>query len=1252
MMYGSLLYLIFMKKSLPLAIIFCAVCLCSFGQEFAKPVFSLYLIGDAGKASVSSVLYKDTLQYQLAHITGPSAVVFLGDNIYPNGMPSLAHKERAETEAILKAQINLISNANANSQVYFVPGNHDWKRGKKVGLERLLNQQQWFDSLQNPFIKMLPRDGCPGPVEVSLSDELTLVIFDTQWFLHPWDKPEGDNSPCDVKNFADAFTQLEDILKRNLGKRVVVTGHHPVFTYGEHGGSFNLKQHIFPLTEKHENLYIPFPVIGSIYPLYRKIFGDIQDVSHPQYKLYRESLRKVLEQFPGTVFASGHDHSLQLSIKDSIYYVVSGAGVKNSYVKKRGHSKFASSDNGFVKLTVLNNGETVIEYFSAKRMKNAELVYQQRLKAISSPRIDVNKSTIENKMTSAFASGRYSKGKSHSKWFGENYRKAWAQPVEVPVVDLKQEKGGLKILQRGGGMQTLSLRLSDSTGHEYTLRSIEKFPEKAVPEALRKTFIQDIVQDQISASHPYAALVVPDLAKAAGIYHTNPKLVYLPDDARLGIYRKDFANQLMLFEERPEGSATDMDFFGNADKIISTAKVLEKLEQDNDNHVDQPFVLKSRIFDLFIGDWDRHDDQWRWAVFKEKKGEKYQPIPRDRDQAFFVNEGIVPKLWSRKWAFPKFQGFDEQMSWPPGFMFNARYFDRSFLNELTREDWILAAEKMTVQMSDQVIESSLKQWPDEIYKLDGETIIRKLKARKLRLADYALEHYLFLAREVDIVGTSKKELFDIERLENGNVSIKMFKISKGEERGSKLYEREFFPAETREIRLYGLAGDDEFVVRDTTSTIQQIKIRIIGGEGIDKVSNEISDKWSRIFVYDLKNDVSVVNQKSIRDRTSTNPSVNEYNRKAFQYDRLAPLLYGNINVDDGIFLGGGFFYTTHGFRKSPYKSQHIFLGSYAFNTSSFNFKYDGRFTSVIGKWNLEIDADVKSPNFVNNFFGMGNESVFDKNIDDLPGVEVEHAIQYYRLRFKEYTVKARLSRQLHQYGFFKIGPAYQQIEIEDPESKDRFISTYAASLSKPLIEASKSFAGLNYSWGIDKRNDKILTTRGLYMEQSTTAMLGVNSGAKNFLQHQASISFYQSFKFPARVTFAVRAGGGITQGDYEIYQAQVLDGKTELRGFRKTRFYGDSKFFTNAETRIKLANIRSYLFPASFGALGFYDVGRVWYKDASGKDPSASNGKSETWHNGFGGGLWITPFNLTVLSAEVGHSVEGTLFYARLGFLF
>lgn len=165
-------------------------------------------------------------------------------------------------------------------------------------------------------------------------------------------------------------------------------------------------------------------------------------------------------------------------------------------------------------------------------------------------------------------------------------------------------------------------------------------------------------------------------------------------------------------------------------------------------------------------------------------------------------------------------------------------------------------------------------------------------------------------------------------------------------------------------------------------------------------------------------------------------------------------------------------------------------------------------------------------------------------------------------------------------------------------------------------------------------------------------MAGTDRRANNFSSYEGSLSVYQSFMLPARVVFAARVGGGLNTGNYEFYQAQILDGKTELRGFRKTRFYGDSKFYTNLEMRIKLFSIKTYLFPASLGILGFHDLGRIWYKDASGIDPSARTGKSNAWHKGWGGGLWFTPFNLAVLSLEAGHSEEGTLAYVRLGFMF
>ncbi|MEZ4972066.1 MAG: BamA/TamA family outer membrane protein [Cyclobacteriaceae bacterium] len=1212
-------------------------------QPSNKDIFYLYLIGDAGEPTVSNAPYKKIIQSQLAQNQGvSSAAVYLGDNVYPRGLADEDDKLRSEGEEILRSQID---NVKGVDNIYFVPGNHDWKRGRVDGLEVLLNQAAFIDSLNNGAIQFLPQGGCPGSVEVALSDQLVLVIIDSQWWLHPWDKPSGEESDCEFKSSADVIAGLEEILRRNEGKQIVVAAHHPLYTYGEHGGTSRLKEHIFPLTDVNKSLYIPLPILGSIYPLYRKIFGSVQDISHPAYREFRTSVENVLKNYPRTIFAAGHEHSLQYISKDSVHHVVSGSGSKHTYVKQKGYSKFAEDQLGFARVAIQANNQVRIEYYAESETNPIYQLYFEIREPANSDQL----ATSESATVVKNASNQYAASAKKMKWLGENYRDVWVEKIEVPVFDFENENGELRILKQGGGQQTLSLRLEDPKGQQFTLRSIEKFPEKAIPETFRETFAKDLVQDQISASHPYAAIVIPPLADAAGIYHANPKIVWLTDDPRLGNYRKTFANRLMLYEERPEGKAKGMDFFGNADDIESTFKVIDKLAKDNDNQVDQRFVLRSRLFDLWIGDWDRHDDQWRWAEFDKKKGKLYRPIPRDRDQAFFVNEGRIPKMFSKRWALPKLQGFDYELDWPPGFMFNARYFDRSFLTGLSEQDWVDVADSLTNALTDEAIENAIHQWPKPIFDLHGEEVIKKLKARRTNLKNYALEHYRFLAKEVTIVGSDKHERFEVEYLPNGSVKVEVFKTSKEGEKEKKLYERIFKEDETQEVRLQGLDGHDNFVFTGENKT--SIKVRVIGGKGEDHLT---SDAREKPIVYDKTGGLIVEAGSRIHDRRSDSKLVNEYNRREFKYNLLAPLIFGNYNVDDGIFLGGGFLSTTHGFRKDPFKTRHLFLGSYAINTSSFNFNYKAEFTHLVGKWNGEIDLDVKSPNFVNNFFGLGNESVFDKNIDENPAIDVDNAIDYYRLRFKQWSLDLRLTRKIGAYGFFKIGPTLQLVELERP-SKDRFVKDFETTLPEPILEDYKYFTGLSYSWGIDNRNNKIFTTRGLYFEQTSQWMNEFNStsiNAGDFGFHTASLAFYQSFRFPARLTFATRVSGGITRGDYQIYQSQILDGRTEVRGFRKTRFYGDSKLVFNNEIRFKLGEIHSYIMPANIGMLGFFDIGRVWYKDSTGIDPTSTTGKSNVWHKGFGGGFWFTPYNLAVVSLTAGHSVEGTLAYFRLGFLF
>ena len=63
-------------------------------------------------------------------------------------------------------------------------------------------------------------------------------------------------------------------------------------------------------------------------------------------------------------------------------------------------------------------------------------------------------------------------------------------------------------------MQSNSLRLIDTSGKEWVIRSVEKTVDLLLPEALRTTFAKDFLDDVTSGQHPFSALAVTPIADA------------------------------------------------------------------------------------------------------------------------------------------------------------------------------------------------------------------------------------------------------------------------------------------------------------------------------------------------------------------------------------------------------------------------------------------------------------------------------------------------------------------------------------------------------------------------------------------------------------------------------------------------------------------------------------------------------------------------------------------------------------------
>jgi hypothetical protein len=813
----------------------------------------------------------------------------------------------------------------------------------------------------------------------------------------------------------------------------------------------------------------------------------------------------------------------------------------------------------------------------------------------------------------------YSQVNGFHRWFfGTNYRKEWGTTVRLPLIDIKKIRGGLSPEQFGGGMETKSIRMADHTGKEWVIRSVEKIPDKLVPENLRGTFVLDWFGDEYSQQHPYSALCVPPLADAANVPHANPVIGVLAADPALGSFGKDFAGRVVLFEERePTGPSQN------------TIKVMKELAASHENRIDKEEFLRARLLDLLIGDWDRHEDQWRWTVDKEGKDRIYTAVPRDRDQAMHTRDGVVPGIAALPWIDPQIDNFGGDIPRVKYSLFKTRFTQMYPSSQYSYAEWMQISNDFVKAETDAVIEESVRRLPKGVYAMRHDELVSKLKKRRDHIPAAMAEYYRFINNIVDIRASDLDEKVTITDTAGKAMHVIIKKLNGNGKAKETIMDMVYEPEITKEIRLYVSGGNDQVTIDNKTS---RIKLRVIGGDGAKQYT--VVNAAKTVQLYSKKDSVTLSGNTGRLNTHFSNDTSNTHFVATNPYNVWTPLVTGNVNKDDGFLLGLGFRYTGRsGFRNLPYSTVQELMVTHSFETDAFRIFYSGQWIQAVGKADFTLNAIVDAPDNTMNFFGQGNETVLNRT---------GNYRKFYRTRFDYYQFDPALRWHTSKYASFSFGPSLQYYDFDAAGNVGRSVNQpgLIKSYDSTSYKADKLHIGLVAKFISNTEDSKILPTKGYYLNVKLQYYEGVNSSAKSFAQLIPEFTYFQKVDTGARLVLSDRIGGGVSVGNPAYYQSLFLGGQGNLLGFLQNRFAGKQLAYNDFQARLKLADVGGYILPGQLGITGFYDVGRVWI----------DNEHSDTWHQGVGGGLYFAPASLTVIQLVAGHSSEGWYPYISFDF--
>lgn len=533
------------------------------------------------------------------------------------------------------------------------------------------------------------------------------------------------------------------------------------------------------------------------------------------------------------------------------------------------------------------------------------------------------------------------KSKIYNWMWGRHYRHLYTIPIRVPSATIETLGGGMDIVGQAEGFHGLLLEnkrkqlyLLKPLGGSTSFLESKFFREIYNKTDFKNTYLDEFLGDAYTIINPYTFLVADYLAKSAGLSFSPSRIYYIPSHIRKDTVAdgSDIQDRLVNLINVP-----DINLRSN---LYTTEDFLDSLQVSKNYMADQNLYIRERIFDMWTGDWNKTNENWEWQSHTVNDSVIYTPIVIDRNHAFTKVDGVLFKQMLKMLSLDFICNYDSLILKDTKKINKLAFaLDMAVAGRSDESVWIRQAQEIQRQMTDSLIDSAFTYLPEGVKHDEIELIKRKLKRRRLELEAVASQYYRLLQRTPVVAGTNQSDYFLIERQAPDRTVLRIYDPETGDCR----LEQQFSGKETKELWLYGLAGNDTFEVKGNTR--KDFPIYLISGEGENQYQLNHNRK---IHVYD-------------KDY--------KYDYQKIKYHKISFTPWGIYDSDKGISLGTFFTYTMYGFKRAPFTYQHRIGYNYLKG-----FMYAGIFPNYDGRRRLYLNASISSPRNFENFFGFGNNT--------------------------------------------------------------------------------------------------------------------------------------------------------------------------------------------------------------------------------------------------------------------------------------